>query len=489
MKYILTLLLLISTAHAQQLNVKLPPFNAVGNGAADDYIPIQKAIDSAVKTRGTVYIPAGRYKISQTLIVANWSPASNAYAQAFVKIIGDDMMHSTGVTLIQPTFKDAPALALHLNKGSLVQGLFFDGKYRTPAITVDSLYRTDIDSYGDTSCRDSRYSPYTAIAIDPFRGILPPDGGYPTLQQWYRGPDVVSGSTGIRVEDCTFRNFTIGAILSPNGKTLNNELITFENIRVNDCKFAFVGCQAQEKLNRLINWEIWGSVRCAFVWAKYGQGQPGHYVIDGVNIAGRVVQLIHRPSQGFFPIFLNNIFAESLGKIGYWNTTMNDAINNSTLNFYYYRYLKAWPDNHFEGNGVMFNNVHMRYYVYPEVPILMKGKEIKYFNSEGHFRAKHIKGQRYYHTDPDYQNGYEITRTAYGKFNFEYENGAKKLTLTQRLAPVKVGDIMVFYQGSNLDFYGMGEVETVTDSSYTITYCSPGLNNSITLNVGVYKSK
>lgn len=484
MKYIITLLLLISTAYGQ-LNVK--DFGAKGNGSADDYLAIQKAIDSAVKTKGTVYIPAGRYKISKSLIVANWSATANNYAQAFIRIIGDDAMHSTGITLIQPTFKDAPALALHLNKGSIVRGLFFDGLYRTPNISVDSIYRTDIDTYGDTSCRDSRYSPYTAIAIDPFRGVLPPDGGYPTLQEWYRGADNYSGSTGVRVEDCTFRNFTIGAILSPNGKTLNNELITFENIRVNDCKFAFVGCQAQEKLNRLINWEIWGSVRCAFVWNKYGQGHPGHYTIDGVNIAGRVVQFIHRASQGFFPIFITNVFAESLGKIGYWDTQMNDAISNSTFNFYYYRYLKAWPDNHFTGNNVMFNNVHMRYYVYPEVPILMKGR-IKYFNSEGHPRANHIKGWRYYHTDPDMNNGYEITRTAFGNLPFYYENGAKKVTLTQRLAPVKVGDVMVFYYG-NYDFAGMGEIEAVTDSSYTITYCSPGLDSAIRLNVGIYKSK
>ena len=53
------------------LNVKLAPFNAVGDGAADDTTAIQSAIDTlnVISTGGEIYLPSGRYKVSSTLAV------------------------------------------------------------------------------------------------------------------------------------------------------------------------------------------------------------------------------------------------------------------------------------------------------------------------------------------------------------------------------------------------------------------------------------
>ena len=488
MKLLTIVLLFLSIfGYGQQpLDVTQPPFNASKTGNVDAAPAIQAAIDSAIKVFGTVYFPKGVYRIDKTLVVAKWGSA--AYGQSFIKMIGEDMMHSPGVTIIRPTFKDAPALALHLNKGTLVKGLYFDGMYRSPVMTVDSFFRAPLDTYGDSTCRDSQYSPYCAIAIDPFRGMMPPDSGYPTLRVWYRGPDNVSGSTGVRIEDCTFKNFTIGAILSPNGKTLNNEIITLENIRVNDCKYAFVGCQAQEKGNRLINWEVWGKVKCVLGFAKYGQKQPGHYTVDGMNIAGVVGQFIFRPSQEFFPIHINGVFAESIGELGYWNTGLNDALSNSSFNFYYYKYRKSFPNNIMNGNGVTFNNVDMRYYVFPAVPLFFKGK-MTFVNSDGHITAPDIRVQKWNYLLPDTTQKYTIKKVSVGKANFYMENGFKKVQFYQTYDTVSVGDLMVFTQG-NYDIEGLGEVESIgIHGDYIISFVSPGINNTMQYAVGKYKLK
>lgn len=51
------------------INVKLPPYSAVGDGTTDDTAAIQAALNAIPSSGGHVYIPAGRYKISSTLTI------------------------------------------------------------------------------------------------------------------------------------------------------------------------------------------------------------------------------------------------------------------------------------------------------------------------------------------------------------------------------------------------------------------------------------
>lgn len=52
-----------------QYNVKAAPFNAVGNGIADDTAAIQAAINEAVANQGVVVFPTGTYKLTDTLTI------------------------------------------------------------------------------------------------------------------------------------------------------------------------------------------------------------------------------------------------------------------------------------------------------------------------------------------------------------------------------------------------------------------------------------
>jgi len=54
-----------------QESISVKDFGAVGNGSADDTTAIQAAINSLSSTGGTVYFPAGTYKVSSTLNITH----------------------------------------------------------------------------------------------------------------------------------------------------------------------------------------------------------------------------------------------------------------------------------------------------------------------------------------------------------------------------------------------------------------------------------
>ena len=74
--YTLTMMMLVAalawssaTADAAVFNVRLAPFNAVGDGTNDDTQEVQAAIDAAIADGGgEVYFPAATYRLSATLV-------------------------------------------------------------------------------------------------------------------------------------------------------------------------------------------------------------------------------------------------------------------------------------------------------------------------------------------------------------------------------------------------------------------------------------
>lgn len=477
------ILLLISFSSSAQINVR--SLGAVGNGVVDDYAAIQKAIDSAVKTHGKVYLPKGRYKISKPLLVYYWD--GKKYAGCSIELYGDSRMWDmNNNTVILPDFKDCFAIGLQTNKGTIIRGIEIRGKYKH-AYDLKKHYLTELNDYNaDPTCRDSRYSPYAGIVIDPFSHFIPSDGGYPGLSQFYRGANAGrAGSTGVRIEDVTVDKFVIGFIVSPNGYTLNGEIITWQNIRLGDCKIGFVGCQAQEKENRIINLGAWGYTHTLFAWGIYGAGQPGHYIIDGVNVAGFVRQLVYRPSQDWFPLNMTNVFAERLFTVGIWNGFSGDSFTNSTVDFMDLKEVPAYPNAHImaTGNtrGVSLSNVILMYYGQYKKPVFLRGK-FPIFNSPNRaIYANPIHAYRYNDAKPDTA----LIQVANIMPVFYDSASNKKLVI-----PVKnlsKGDIMFFVQANNNDYVGMGEIESSGKWGSLIRYCSPGLKNGIAYRIFKYK--
>lgn len=429
---------------------------------------IQKAIDSAIKTNGTVYLK-GIYTISKPLVAAKWD--GQDYQPFSIKIIGDATMWDiNAVSMVKATFKDAPVLSIHRGKGVIVRGVNFQGIYKSPHLSEKDFYNSNFETYGDKTCRDTRYSPYAGIAIDPFRSSVPPDGGYPTLTAYYRGKKSQGGSTGCRIEDCTFNNFTIGIIVSPNGETANAELMTFQNIRFYNLKACIVGCQDQEKSNRIINAACWGRAHTFLDFGHYGKGSPGFYILDGIQLAGGIVRFVHRVSGGYFPLYASNVFAESIGEIGVWKTEVGDRLSNSTFSFIYPENRGNFPDGQLQGKGVTVENCNLRYYGRQDYPILLNGEyNLKNVATD----MPPIYGLRGTQSKP----GYVLKNINPDGHPIEIQEGVGKLkTQTPGIAK---GNTVCFMNIGSWDFMGIGIVDSVSSGYITIKFISPSIKNGV----------
>jgi hypothetical protein len=486
MRYFLTILCLVSVAYGH-INVR--NLGAVGNGVADDWAAIQKALDSAAKTSGIVYVPPGKYRISKPLMIYNW--AGKQYTTVTVKLYGDDNMWSRGtmIAVIKPDFKDGFALGIQQGKGVIVEGISFQGQYQPPAMSQDSMYRLSLEAYGDFTVRRDRYSPYAAVVIDPFSGTPPQGGGYPKMSSWYRGPQTRSGSTGCRFKDMTFWGFDVGAVTSPNGFTQNAELITFENIRVTNCRIGFGTSQAQEKMNRIINVGAWGVTHTLFASPYFGFGQPGHWIIDGVNTAGQVANLVHRASNGFFPLHVYNVFAESLGSIGYWQSGVGDGMHNSIINFIYPDQVKAYHSSFSQVLGITFNNCHIRYYGQLTTPVVFgaNSSDLKFVNSV--FYVPPVWGKLPAQTDSVDMGDYMLFRGGFKTAYFREGNNIKVRIPMKKYPDMAVGDAVVIVNGSNWKIVGAAKVAQVGKDFFVVDYISAHLDQSVPYAFYIYRSK
>lgn len=448
-------------------------FGAKGDGNADDYKAVQAAIDSAIAVSGTVYLP-GKYRISRPLIAARWN--GREYQSFTIKILGNATMWDTNTnSVIFASFKDGPALGIHRGKGVVVHGLNFQGSYHSPELSDSAFYNSDFNSYGDPSCRDKQYSPYAGVVIDPFRDKLPPDGGYPTLKSYYRGTASQGGSTGIRIEDCTINNFTVGIISSPNGLTANAELLTYENIRFYNNKVCIAGCQAQEKSNRIINVGAWGRTHTFLSFGDYGNGTPGFYIVDGVNIAGGVVRFINRTSGGYFPIYISHVFAESLGSVGNWQSLVGDRLSESMFDFAYPETTKTMPEAHLKGYGVTITNCTFRYYGHQEIPILFNGE---YTMNDCVTYVPAVYGLKSTLKKPGYQFDYLPPQAL--------KIRGKKAFLNCKPDGIKPGNTIVFMNYNSWIYIGMAIVDEVKDNGIVLKYISDSVKPDVTYGIGRY---
>ena len=151
-------------------------FGAKGNNT-DDYAAIQKTINTCIKNNiRTVYFPVGRYKISKPLIIRGVSAAGdNGDSRDFctVELLGQSSFwdSNTGSEIL-PGFNDAFAIGIQNGKGCKVRKLKISGLFKPPSFNdTHKFYSMSFEDFTDGKCRDSRYSPYAAIVIDPFTNL------------------------------------------------------------------------------------------------------------------------------------------------------------------------------------------------------------------------------------------------------------------------------------------------------------------------------
>lgn len=271
-----------------------------------------------------------------------------------------------------------------------------------------------------------------------------------------------------------FQGFETGIEYSPNKKSLNNECNIVERCVFTNLKTAFAGNQAQEKGNVIQNCKMWGNIGTCFQW----RGQPGHYMIKDINIA-MVDRILDRYSGGFFPLYMENIFAEGVGTFGNWMGGAGDYATGMIINFRYPTETGSFPDYHFKGDNILFNACNFRYYGYKKYPMMLNGNNTHVKSLTGYVNP--VIGRYAGAHDPDWQKGYKITQLI--RTTVEPSEDRKAVVLNNLPS---TGDIVVFSNMGNGSFAGMAEVESNSGKAITLKYISPGIKAGVTYNIGLY---
>ncbi len=235
----------------------------------NDWSPVfQKGIDSCIANNiPYYYIPQGRYICKEPLILQKWIRSAGYYVPFSLVIKGTSTFagaDGSGTILDFTQMKSGFGIGIQGGKGVEIHGIKLIGAFKPPHKTAQIFYNSSLGNFTDSICRDTRWSPYSAVVIDPFGPSVPADGGFPgvdgygdSLKTYYRG--MRNGSTGTVIEDCNFTNWVIGIITSPNGSTQNAELLIADKIQFGNMKICIAGCQDQEKMNRVSNVMEWGN--------------------------------------------------------------------------------------------------------------------------------------------------------------------------------------------------------------------------------------
>jgi hypothetical protein len=389
-----------------------------------DWSPyFQHQIDSCIADNISIlYIPQGRYLCLEPLILSNWSAAQGYYAAFSLIVQGTSTFagaDGSGTILDFTQMTSGFGIGIQAGKGVEIHGIKLIGAFAPPLVNAYQFYNSTLQNFTDGKCRDSRFSPYAAISIDPFGPSIPTDSGYAGFGSFYRGS--TNGSTGTVIEDCYLTNWIIGIITSPNGQTKNAELTIADKIQFGNMKICVAGCQDQEKMNRVSNVMCWGVVHTCFVLGLYGAGSIGNWNLDHWNIAGYTNEIIYDNESGYYPSYLDHIYAESLGRLGTWYSINGSTLSNSSINFAGYQEAGSYTEGMISGYGVTFSGCQLRIYG-QYIPSTAQGTPITILTGSGsnifHFRdcafdAVPFYPQNYAYGYTDFSNctisqGYQI---------------------------------------------------------------------------------
>ncbi|MEJ0080584.1 MAG: hypothetical protein WDM78_06415 [Puia sp.] len=472
----------------------------------------QKGIDSCIQNNLPVYlIPAGRYTCRKPLILQKWVASGGYYVPFSITIQGTGTFagaDGSGTILDFSRMTNGFGIGIQGGKGVEIKGLKLIGAWDYKFPGAYAFYNTDLGKFTDGKCRDTRYSPYFAIVIDPFGPSLPSDGGYPGLSKYYKGS--TNGSTGTVIEDCYFTNWVGGIITSPNGLTNNADITLGDKIQFGNMKICVAGCQAQEKMNRISNVMAWGVIHTCFATGIYGKGEPGNWFIDHWNIAGYTNQIAFNNQTGYFPSYFSDIFAESIARIGPIYSINGTTFSNSSINFAGCQEAGSYSEGMISGYGLTFSGCQLRIYG-QFTPVTINSLEGLIHFRDCSFDVVPFYPQTYPYGYSDFQNCVvgvhsgnilnpigpltvrpDVSVNAYGKsagiaakavlLDEQKHKFSKGKTRIQSNSPVRMGEVIVV-SADNVDFKIAGIVTASEKGDFTISYIPAGIDTTKNYNL------
>lgn len=346
-------------------------FGADATGATDAQPALQKTTDTMIAnaaagmTRTLKFLP-GTYKTNTTWMWYNWT--GTTYGQWTLNVEGEwraAYSNLQGFPNIVPTFKDGPAIGIQRTLATRVLGIAIQGLF-TSSLSYDTFVQTTFATANVAAVRDTQWSPYGGIVVDPVTNnaaTIPPDGGYPQLNgslggtNYYRGDGSRGGSTAVVISNCKIAGFTTDIIFSPNGDTQQGEDCVVEECFLDFAKVAVAFCQTQSDNCMIRNCRSWDNVWTVLDGISYGYGVGLVANIDQYNVAGTVNTLFNVFTNKQFSI--DKFYAESFFQIGrlgsqYAGSTLNGNFNFGVSDF--------TPQYHAQLTNIKVTGGSWRYY-------------------------------------------------------------------------------------------------------------------------------
>lgn len=195
-------------------NVK--DYGAVGNGTTNDTVAIQAAITAAEVNGGTVFIPAGSYKVVLPQITVGGIVIEGAGWKSEL-ILADATLTPSGMTI-----------GLWVNGASnvIIRNLSINGNFTNIAkngsyLSASPLWDTTIAKYGATSVKNYAYGEGSGVDYDTY------------LQ--YSSCLRITDATNVLVEGCYFHDSKSSGVLMDSATVDGTKEIMIRNNRVKMC--------------------------------------------------------------------------------------------------------------------------------------------------------------------------------------------------------------------------------------------------------------
>lgn len=286
-------------------------------GITDQSAILTQAIIDAVAAKKQLQIPTGSYLLNSPV---NVTPSIYTGVDmvgvgqiAWTRDNTNFPQNRSGV-VFQANFKDRPAFYnafgaknWHFANFAII-GLN-NATYLQPPNNVKANYVVN-------GVRDSRYSPYSAIAIDSFNVATPPDGGFPGMTSIY---NAAGGATSPALfENISIAGFTVGVSVCTSGAAAAQaDTMTFYRMLITQCDSAFAIGQAQSKACIVNGGQIIGN-REAFNGTSYGNQAGCPMPITGIAL--QYLQRVFNYQDAFGPFLMHDCYIESVRTLGNFGT-------------------------------------------------------------------------------------------------------------------------------------------------------------------------
>ena len=229
----------IFPSDAGVVNVKFPPYNAKGDGVTDDTAALKQAIADWQGTLRTIYLPAGRYIVTDSLKLAVRD--KDAHFGGGFTVIRGESSGSTVIRLANNTFTDAanPKPILSAANNSLPGGgisadwfnlnfsnLTIDSGFGNPGAIGVQFYSNNVGAIRDMVIKSEDGQGEAALDLAYADQNGPMYAKNITTQGFKVGVRMATAVNGITLENITIKNPTVVGVSN------NGQCVALRNLTV-----------------------------------------------------------------------------------------------------------------------------------------------------------------------------------------------------------------------------------------------------------------